>query len=173
MTEGQKQRSEKQLEILAAARVKAAAVRKENAELRKKEKEIAKAEKDEAKEQRKKNVADKYNKLKGKKEPAEPLEEEDYNSEDSVEVEEVPVKKSKPKPKPAPKKTKKKIVYVSGTESDESSDEEEIVYVKPKRKTIQRKIHKEPIERTVSEPIPIDPRQQAMESMYERMFKLS
>ena len=64
MTEAQKQRSEKQLEILAAARIKAQQVRKENAEIKRKEKEIAKAEKDEAKETRKKNVEAKYTKLK-------------------------------------------------------------------------------------------------------------
>ena len=64
MTEAQKNRSEQQLAVLSKAREKAQQVRKENAELRKKEREIEKAEKDSAKEQRKKNVTEKYDKLK-------------------------------------------------------------------------------------------------------------
>jgi len=160
MTEAQKTRSPQQLEILAKARAKAQIVRKENAELKRKEKELTKAEKEKEKADRKKSITERYAKLKDP--PKEPLETEEYESDDTEVVEQPVVK---PKPKPKVKKTKKRVVVVPQSESD-TDEEEEVVYVAAPRKK------KAPKERVVyapeHSPAPPDP----FGGMYEKMFKL-
>tara|TARA_R110000765_G_scaffold83903_2_gene162705 strand:- start:319 stop:825 length:507 start_codon:yes stop_codon:yes gene_type:complete len=120
-------RSPAQLAILAQAREKAKIVRSDNAKLKAQEREVIKLEKEQEKIDKKKNIADRMNKLK----PA-PVVESEVESDNESEVEvEVP----KPKPTKAVVKKKKKQRVVEVSDSDEE-EEEEIVYVKkakPKR----------------------------------------
>ena len=133
-------RTAAQLVVLSQAREKALIVRRENAELRRKEKELAKLEKEEELRERREKLdrllADKkkpkgvtYKAVTDEPEapsaPAKILEEETPEDE-GTEI----IYKKKPK-----KARKQKIVYVSGSESDEP-DEPQIVY--------RRKPHRPP-----------------------------
>ena len=148
------QRTPQQNEILAKAREKAKLVRAENAKLKQQEKELVKAEK----EAKKKDIQERYKKLKGVPEVV--------DDEDEVEV---PVRRTDPKPKV--KKTKKKIVEIS--DSEEEEEEEEIIYVKKQKKKppVKKKViyQEEP---EIPAHIPIDPRQERFDRMYNNLFTL-
>jgi hypothetical protein len=162
------QRSPAQLAILAQAREKAKIVRAENSKLKQEEKEVMRLEKIKQKEDKKKELADRMNKVKG----TEPVEETETEPEPEpiAEPELTPSQVSTPnsvKPKRAPKK---KIVVVEQSDSEE----EEIVYV-TKPKSRKKKVIYQP------DPVPVNtvPKQPQRkyvrpqhEHLYQKMFNL-
>ncbi len=171
------QRSPAQLAILAQAREKAKIVRAENAKLKQEEKEVMRLEKIKQKEDKKKELADRMNKVKGTEPPVEETETEP-EPEPIAEPELTPSQVSTPnsvKPKPKPKRApKKKIVVVEQSDSD--SEEEEIVYVtKPKSRKKKVIYHEHP--EPVPEPVNTAPKQPQRkyvrpqhEHLYQKMF---
>ena len=132
-----KERSEKQLAVLAKAREKASAVRKSNAELRQKEKALKQNEKNE----HKKRIESEYEKTIKKNqavqevddEPAtDPEPEEPEEPEESEEPEKI-IKKIKTKTKKKKKKPVVILVEESDYESGGSSDDEPQIIRVPKR----------------------------------------